>query len=98
MAEFYITFDRDDHHYLAIVTAHDRPDSLQFTSYLAVVETMESLGQEWLLHSEIEVPDDGPTISAAWLENMAERGRLRQLPKPHGAHVTGDFAGGAHTG
>ena len=88
MAEVYVTYDHDGHHFLAVVTAAGRPVSLQFASRELLVETMEALEQEWQLTSEVELPDDYPTISVDWLENMAERGRNKQLPKPQGSGLT----------
>jgi hypothetical protein len=88
MAEFYATYDRDGHHFLAVVVAFERPASLSFGSRELLVESMESIGNEWQLISEVQLPDDYPEISATWLESMAERGRLKQLPKAHGSHVS----------
>lgn len=88
MAEFYVTYDRHDHHFLAIVLASGRPEKLEFVSRESLIETMESLGHEWRLQSEVELPDDYPAISAIWLESMAERGSQKQLPKPQGSHIS----------
>lgn len=90
MAEFYVTFDRDDRHFLAIVTAAERPHGLQFASRDSLIETMEGFEQDWQLTSEVELPEDFVPVSDAWLEMMAERGRLKQLPKPQGSRVAGE--------
>ncbi len=90
MAEFYVTYDREGQHFLAIVTAPDRPDGLQFASRESLIETMESLDLEWQLTSEVALPQDFLPISDVWLEIMAERGRLKQLPRPQGSRVAGE--------
>ncbi len=90
MAEFYVTYDHDEHHFLAIVIAGDRPAGLQFPSREALVATMDSFGREWMWQSEVELPDDYPAIDATWLESMAERGRHKQFPKAQGSHASSE--------
>ena len=96
MAEFYVTFDWQEQHYLAIVVAPERPTSLQFATADELNAAMDSLGHDWELWSVMQVPYDVP---ADWLEEMAKTGALKKRRKPDWPLVTGrtfpDLAAGA---
>ena len=91
MAEFYATYERNRQRFLAVVLGPERPVSLRFASRDELIEAMEALDQEWQLQSEVQLPDEYPAISADWLESMAEAGRMKQLPKPHGSLIGPHF-------
>ena len=69
MAEFYVTYARDDGRYLALVIAPERPTALQFVSRGDFHAAMDALGHAWQL--QYEIPGYG---SAEWLERMAQAG------------------------
>lgn len=92
MAEFYVTYRHDEHPFLAVIVARDRPAVLRFDSREVLLEAMESLGCEWQMTSEVQLPGDYPEISETWLESVAEQRRLRQLPKACGSRLNSDGA------
>jgi hypothetical protein len=77
MAEFYVTYDRDGEHFLAIVVGPGRPPSLQFASREELHTAMDALGHSWQLQCEIR-----GEVSSDWLEQMAKIGALKPLPRP----------------
>lgn len=77
MAEFYVTYARDEVRYLAVVNARERPVALKFTSPEDLHAAMDVLGHPWQL--QFEIPGDG---SIDWLERMAQAGALKAVPRP----------------
>ena len=77
MAEFYVTYARDEGRYLALVIAPERPAILQFASREDLHAAMDALGHAWQL--QFEMPGEG---SADWLERMAQAGALKPVPRP----------------
>jgi hypothetical protein len=77
MAEFYVTYARDHGRCLALVTAPDRPPTLQFASRADLHGAMDALGHPWQL--QFEMPGDA---TADWLGRMAQAGALKPAPRP----------------
>jgi hypothetical protein len=86
MAEFYVTFDWQEKHYLAIVVARERPERLQFATPDDLNAAMNALDHEWTLLSQVQISYEFPEEC---LETMAEAGALKQMRKPDWPLVTG---------
>jgi hypothetical protein len=77
MAEFYVAYQQDGQHFLAVVVAPQRPAALEFASREALHATMDALGHSWQMRCEIT-----GQVSSDWLEQMAKIGQLKPVPKP----------------
>jgi uncharacterized protein YijF (DUF1287 family) len=83
MPEFYVTYDREGQHYLAMVFAPQLPDNLQFANYEDLSAAMDSLGNDWELRSAIQDPREYDSENAvAWLKRLAEAKALERDAKP----------------
>ena len=81
IAEFYVTYDRNCQHFLAVVIAPERPGSLQFSTREELHAAMDALGPDWQLCSEMQLPNEyASEISAAWLEKAAETKAFQRKP------------------
>jgi hypothetical protein len=56
MSEFYVQYDWNSLHYIAIVSGAQQPARLQFADYNELHETMDALGDDWVLTYEMPHP------------------------------------------
>jgi hypothetical protein len=76
MAEFYATYDQDGNHFLVVVIAPERPETLRFENRESLLAAMDSLGHTWRMEGEIL-----GVVSDDWLERMAAWGAMKPVPK-----------------
>ena len=73
MAEFYVTYDWNGLHYIAIVAAPQQPPFSQFSNYEELHTTMDALGHEWMMTYEMPDPSQFAFEQlAVWEKQLAQ--------------------------